>query len=1295
MKRKLLGFLLAVLMVVSVLALSGCNFLNPEHEHDWSDWETIIPSTCQTPGTTERYCDCGESQTKSISVTDHVESDWIIDKEATCIEEGSRYKECTVCKKELIRESIPKTDHAYGEWIDEVPATTESEGTLGHYHCTVCGKNFDAEKNELESIVIPKLDDDEPVIPPHEHTEGEWIVDEEATCTRKGFKHTECVGCGLQIEFAIIETNPDAHTYDDKYDPFCNECGHEREVNAPCDHLSTVVIFGYAATCTENGLTDGKICSDCDKTVETQKTIPAKGHSFSTKWIKDEEYHWHGATCGHNDVISDKNKHNYDTDGECIVCEYQQTVKLETPVINYVLYDVVYWTEVKNAKNYTITVNEDYTYTTSSLSASISNAMYEGGYITTIGTVRIVVRANGDGQHYLDSDNSSVFNHYYVPEDTSTVPDKLYGYGIGYGYNLLEDEIIDLEEISHYRILNLSKLLTLGYYTCSPLAGGDFSGTRISSIEELELHLDASLDKNKGISIPLIGDLKHQLELGGGVDYTKYDFSDTYTVREDYFHEIHTFKDYDINVLEYCLTETFRNDIELAQSMNEDKWLEYMCSRYGTHAILGVVTGAYYNASYTVSTNRKDIAAKVNFEFGKNANVSISDILGLNLGWDFSLDANGKWSDEDTNANFTIDWKGSTGGGTTSQVGLDSALARFESGVAENAVPIKFTDKGAISIGSLISLIDDTLGQKFENYINSQADEKYQLLYSQYTKQPTFELQIENINGENVLTIDLFKYQSGGSIDNACNPNLRNGILTVYPKMMGKTVDKIVITGGLSEHPDSLINGFSIKLAKGWNKDIDIVVDNLGVICSYDKGLVDRSDVSSVYVIGLEYTGNNLIKYGDKTLFYASRNDKIYNFDLMLEDNETLDTSTIQIGSNIRLPITIKDGGYQFAGWYDTNGSAVTDNKGYILDDYVIIGAIAHISPKYIKASEGLEYTINDDYASYSVTGIGSCTDKDITIPDTYNGLSVTKIGNNAFKGLNSIKSVSISNSVTSIGDGAFADCTSLESVVIGDSVTTIGNYAFYYCRSLKDVYISDVKAWLNIEFCNDFSYPTISGAALHILDGNGNEVTNLIIPDGVTNIPIRAFFGCYNLTSITMPDSVTTIGDYAFAFCLSLTNITISDNVTTIGDDPFAFCLSLTSVTVDENNKYYKHIDGNLYTKDEKTLVQYALGKKSTSFVIPDNVTTIGNMAFYYCSNLESVVIGDSVTSIGSFAFDSCFSLAEVYYNGSAEDWNSISIDSYNDYLENATRYYYSENQPTEEGNFWHWVDGEPTVWQ
>ncbi len=100
------------------------------------------------------------------------------------------------------------------------------------------------------------------------------------------------------------------------------------------------------------------------------------------------------------------------------------------------------------------------------------------------------------------------------------------------------------------------------------------------------------------------------------------------------------------------------------------------------------------------------------------------------------------------------------------------------------------------------------------------------------------------------------------------------------------------------------------------------------------------------------------------------------------------------------------------------------------------------------------------------------------------------------------------------------------------------------------------------------------------------------------------------------------------------------------------------------------------------------------TSITIPNSVTSIGFESFRDCTELTSVTIGNGVASIESFAFDNCDGLKSIYYKGTADEWSAISIGSYNDKLTSATRYYYSETQPSATGNYWHYVDGVPTAW-
>ena len=279
--------------------------------------------------------------------------------------------------------------------------------------------------------------------------------------------------------------------------------------------------------------------------------------------------------------------------------------------------------------------------------------------------------------------------------------------------------------------------------------------------------------------------------------------------------------------------------------------------------------------------------------------------------------------------------------------------------------------------------------------------------------------------------------------------------------------------------------------------------------------------------------------------------------------------------------------------------------------------------------------------------------------------------GANSYSANNSYVPLSLTTVIitgsTAIGNYAFYNCTSIENITLPDSVSSVGNYTFYGCTALTCITVGS----------GNTAYKTINGN-LYSYDGTeliqyavGKTDTSFIIPDGVSTINDYAFYGCYALTDITIADSVTNIAGYAFYGCTAL-----------------------SCITVGSGNTAYKSVDGNLYSYDGTTLIIYAVGNTDTSFIIPDDVTSISSYAFYNCNLLTTVTIGNKVTSVGINAFSNCSSLTAVYYYGTAEEWNNIKIGSGNNNLTSATIYYYSEETPAESGSYWHYVEGVATPW-
>ena len=341
-----------------------------------------------------------------------------------------------------------------------------------------------------------------------------------------------------------------------------------------------------------------------------------------------------------------------------------------------------------------------------------------------------------------------------------------------------------------------------------------------------------------------------------------------------------------------------------------------------------------------------------------------------------------------------------------------------------------------------------------------------------------------------------------------------------------------------------------------------------------------------------------------------------------------------------------------------------------------------------------------------------------VTIPDT-----VTHIGNWAFNGC-ALTELTIPDSVISIGYSAFLACRASE-IFIPDSVEYIGEKAFSDCANLTKITVDE----------NSKAYQSIDGN-LYSKDGkvflqyaSGKTDTSFVVPDGVEELNIdmltmparlattseyitelvipdsvvivhRDYAGghpSYSLRKVTCPASVIRYLDTGWITHVSVTSgemkdeywgtvlpeLVVSERVTYIEEGTLlmpARC-SKTTVIVDEKNPYYQIIDGNLYTKDGKTLLLY-LANGVNSLTIPSSVTHIGAYAFkaawYHpttCAygtleELTSINIGDKVVSMPSDIFADCPNLQSINVDASNPVYKSIDGNLYTDDGKTLVRY-------------------------
>lgn len=279
----------------------------------------------------------------------------------------------------------------------------------------------------------------------------------------------------------------------------------------------------------------------------------------------------------------------------------------------------------------------------------------------------------------------------------------------------------------------------------------------------------------------------------------------------------------------------------------------------------------------------------------------------------------------------------------------------------------------------------------------------------------------------------------------------------------------------------------------------------------------------------------------------------------------------------------------------------------------------------------------------------------DIKIPN-----SVKNIGNRAFCGCTSLTSVSIPNSVTNIGDYAFGNCTGLISVTIPNSVTNIGTNAFAYCSSLTSIMI-EVDA------------PPTMGAAVFVRD---SLLSSIFVPCGtletyqstigwsdydsiITYLPLdyKISATSYKNGSVIVPNNVceqlVAVPDYGYHFTQwSDGNTENPRTIVLTQDTTFA-----AEFAVDKSGVCGKDSALNWAYEDKaKTLTitgggelteNYTFGVEAPAqmktLIIGNDVTFIGDSAFYGMTTINHLTIGGNVASIGNYAFAECKNFDDI----------------------------------------------------
>ena len=1181
--------------------------------------DNTVDPTCTTSGLTQgKHCSiCGailKAQT-IIPALGHTE---VVDNAIapTCTEKGkTEGKQCSVCNEVIVAQTdIAALGHDI-EHHDKKDATCTEPGWEAYDTCKRDGCTYTTYK----------------AIAATGHTPSNWIVDVAATCEKDGSVYKECTVCHVELERDTT-----------------SKLGHDLEHHE-----------GQEPTCTESGWEAYDTCKRAGCGYTTYQEIPALGHKYSQEWSNDKTYHWHASTCGH-DVVSDKEKHTFDSNWVCAECAYVDTglhgVELRTNTLELEGTDI--FGKVSNATSTFSFINEIAIADSASYTVSTD---INGSNVIRTKTVSLGI---GDNTFYILVENGKDLGLYTVVirrRPMYSVSFNVNG-GTSVSSQTIEEDYLATEPTTERKGYTFDKW---DYDFSKPI----IKDTTISAswnIITYNVYYDLNVpsdsisqdvDNSMNVTTYTVEDaITFQTPSRKGYRFTGWDkniekgtigdVSVTASWEAIKYDIVYDFGDADsVSKATNNTQNPSKYTIEDAITFAEPSRTGYTfiawdksiaCGTIDTQTITASWEAIKYDIVYDFAD--ADSVSKATNNTQNPSKYTIEDAITFAepsrkgytfIAWDKSI-ASGTIGTQTITASWKI---------VEYDIVYDFGDSKSVSKATNNAQnPSKYTIEDAITFAepsrdhyTFVAWNIDKIAPGTTDTQTIVADwiaEQHTITYvlSNGWTNSKNNITAYTIENQTITLYDAIKGESlfcGWYLDEEC----KNHIATIDASTM---CDYTLYAYA----DDSATKGLSIEN---------------GIVKGYSGTLTD-------VVIPSYYKGYNVTSIGSSAFYYCSGLTSI-----IIPDSVTSIASGAFRGcsglTNMTLPFvgaskTASNGYDQVFGYI----------FGYIINNSSVPGATLqyYSSPKYYYyyiTSSIKSVTITGGQipynAFYSCSGLTSVTIGNgvtsignfafegcsgltsVTIPD-----SVTSIGHDAFRGCTGLTSVTLSDSVTIIDDNSFRNCTGLTSVTIPDSVTSIGAGAFYNCSKLQNIYITDIAAWCNISGLGRLMDYGSSNKNLYV---NNELVTSVTIPDGVTSIPSYAFRNCSGLTNMTIPDSVTSIGSSAFEGCSGLTSIYYAGHVASwCGISGLGNLMSSSRTLYIDENK----IEGHLVIPDSVTSIgnsAFAYCTGLTSITIPDSVTSIGSSAFSGCSGLTSVTIPDSVTSIGDKAFSGCSSLESI----------------------------------------------------